>query len=245
MTYQQEQIKPYSQEGAKGQQVEQMFDSIAPTYDLLNHTLSLGIDRRWRRAALRALQPHAPRRILDVATGTGDFALLFARHIAGCTVEGIDLSEGMLNVARCKIEKAGVADRVTFAKEDCLHLSYADEVFDAVTVAYGIRNFEDLDAGLREMCRVMRRGGTLVILELTTPQRFPMKQLFKVYSRGLMPAAGRLVAHDARAYSYLPATMAVFPQGEKMRDILKKAGFSAVTFRRFTFGLSTLYIATK
>ena len=144
-----------------------MFDSIAPTYDLLNHTLSLGIDRRWRRAALKALQPHAPRRILDVATGTGDFALLFARHIAGCTVEGIDLSEGMLNVARRKIEKAGVADRVTFAKEDCLHLSYADEVFDAVTVAYGIRNFEDLDAGLREMCRVMRRGGTLVILELT------------------------------------------------------------------------------
>lgn len=245
MTYRQEHIKPYDEKGEKGEQVERMFDSIAPTYDFLNHALSLGIDKRWRRAAVKELAKHNPGTLLDVATGTGDFALLFARSLSTKEIVGADLSEGMLEVARHKTDKAGMAERVRFVKEDCLHLSFPSDRFDAVTVAYGIRNFADLDAGLKEMCRVMKPGGTLIILELTTPRRFPMKQLFKFHSKVLMPAAGKFVARDTKAYQYLPATMAVFPQGEEMTTILKRAGFSEVKFKRFTFGLSTLYTATK
>ncbi len=246
MAYKQETIKPYAgAEESKGRQVERMFDGIAHSYDLLNHTLSLGIDRRWRRAAVESLVAYAPRKILDVATGTGDFALLTARTLPAASVTGVDLSEGMLSVGRKKVEEAGLSGRITLRKEDCLHLGFADGEFDALTVAYGVRNFEDLDAGLREMCRVLRKGGRLVIVELTSPVRFPMKQLFHLYSHVLMPAVGKLVSHDASAYSYLPATMEAFPQGERMTGILEKAGFSDVRFKRFTFGLSTLYTAAK
>jgi demethylmenaquinone methyltransferase/2-methoxy-6-polyprenyl-1,4-benzoquinol methylase len=222
-----------------------MFDSIAHSYDLLNHTLSLGIDRRWRRAAIDALRPYAPQQLLDVATGTGDFALLAAQRLKPRALLGIDLSEGMLEVARKKVDKAGLQEVISFRKEDCLHLSLADNTYDALTVAYGIRNFEDLDKGLREMHRVLKPGGHLVIIELTAPHRFPMKQLFHLYSHGLMPLLGRLISHDSRAYTYLPQTMEAFPQGEVMKGILEKAGFREVSFRRFTFGLSTLYIAAK
>lgn len=245
MTYRQETIKPYDTEGSKGQQVERMFDSIAHSYDRLNHTLSFGIDRRWRRAAIRSLQPFAPRRILDVATGTGDFALLAARSLRPDSLLGIDLSEGMLRVAREKVAEAGLSGIIRFQKEDCLRLSLPDDTFDALTVAYGIRNFEDLDRGLREMHRVLRPGGRLVIIELTSPRRFPMRQLFWLYAHILMPLVGRLVSRDHRAYSYLPATMEAFPQGEQMQEILLRAGFKDVAFRRYTFGLSTLYTAAK
>ncbi len=243
--YKQETIKPYGEEGAKGRQVERMFDNIAHSYDLLNHTFSLGIDRYWRRAAIRSLKPFGPREILDVATGTGDFALLSARRLRPRRILGVDLSEGMLAVGRAKVERAGLSDVIHFQKEDCLHLSLPDAAFDAVTVAYGVRNFEDLDQGLREMQRVLRKDGRLVIIELTAPQRFSMRQLFRFYSHVLMPALGRLVSHDARAYTYLPATMEAFPQGEVMQDVLRRAGFADVRFRRFTFGLSTLYTARK
>ncbi len=246
MTYKQETIKPYADaEESKGRQVERMFDGIAHSYDLLNHTLSLGIDRRWRKAAIESLLPYSPCKVLDVATGTGDFALLTARTLPGAAVTGVDLSEGMLAVGRKKIKEAGLENRIALRKEDCLRLSFADNSFDALTVAYGVRNFEDLDAGLREMCRVLRPGGRLVIVELTSPVRFPMKQLFWLYSHVLMPAVGKIVSHDSSAYTYLPATMEAFPQGERMTGILAKAGFRDVKFRRFTFGLSTLYTATK
>lgn len=245
MNYQQEKIKPYDEQGEKGRQVEQMFDNISHSYDFLNHLLSFGIDKRWRKAAIDSLRPYAPQQILDVATGTGDFALLAARELRPQALWGIDISEGMLSVGRQKIAKAQLAETVRFQKDDCLSLSFADGSFDAVMVAYGVRNFTDLDKGLREMCRVMKSGGHLVIIELTTPRRFPMKQLFWVYSHLLMPALGRLFSRDKRAYSYLPATMQVFPQGEVMQGILQKAGFRDVRFRRFTFGLSTLYTATK
>lgn len=245
MTYRQETIKPYDENGAKGEQVERMFDSIAHSYDLLNHALSFGIDRHWRRAAIDSLKPYAPQHMLDVATGTGDFALLAVRRLRPKSLLGVDLSEGMLAVGRDKVERAGLAGTISFSKEDCMKLSLPDNSFDAVTVAYGIRNFEDLDRGLREMCRVMRPGGRLVIIELTAPARFPMKQAFRLYSHVLMPALGRLVSRDSRAYTYLPATMEAFPQGEQMQGILQKAGFREVRFRRFTFGLSTLYTATK
>lgn len=245
MNYQQEQIKPYSPEGAKGRQVEQMFDSIAHSYDFLNHVLSLGIDRSWRRTAIDSLRPFAPKRLLDVATGTGDFALLAMRRLNLDGILGVDLSEGMLRVGREKVKQQGLSDRITLRKADCMQLDIPDNSFDAVTVAYGVRNFEDLDRGLQEMRRVLRPGGRLVIIELTTPVRFPMKQLFRFYSRILMPIVGKTVSHDARAYTYLPATMEAFPQGEVMQEILRKAGYADVRFRRFTFGLSTLYTAAK
>lgn len=245
MNYRQESIKPYSKEGAKGVQVEKMFDRIAHSYDLLNHLLSMGIDRSWRRAAIDSLRPYAPKRLLDVATGTGDFALLAMERLQLESLLGVDLSEGMLRVAREKAERAGWNDRIEMRRADCMELDLADESFDAVTVAYGVRNFENLDRGLREMLRVLRPGGRLVIIELTSPVCFPMKQLFRLYSRVLMSLLGRWLSKDAHAYTYLPATMEAFPQGETMQKILQKNGFRDVDFRRFTFGLSTLYTAAK
>lgn len=245
MKYQQESIKPYSNEGAKGEQVERMFDQIAHSYDFLNHTLSLGIDHSWRKAAIDSLKPYAPQRILDVATGTGDFALMAVDRLQPQSLIGADLSEGMLSVGREKVERVGKSDIITLQKEDCMALSFEDNTFDAVTVAYGVRNFEDLDRGLREMLRVLKPGGRLVIIELTSPVRFPMKQLFWLYAHVWMPMVGKLVSRDSRAYSYLPATMEAFPQGEVMQGIIEKAGFQSVKFRRFTFGLSTLYTAEK
>lgn len=242
MTYKQETIKPYSQEGEKGKQVEQMFDNIAHSYDLLNHLLSFGIDRHWRRAALEMLKPHAPKKLLDMATGTGDFALEAMKIVGLDELLGADLSEGMLEVAR---HKAQGIKGIRFEKHDCMNLKLEDNSFDAVTVAYGVRNFPDLERGLRELLRVLRPGGHLVIIELTSPRKFPMKQLFWLYSHLLMPLIGKLVSRDANAYTYLPATMEAFPQGEIMQGILEKTGYCEVSFKRFTFGLSTMYFATK
>lgn len=244
MDYPQEHIKPYGKEGRKSEQVERMFDSIAPAYDRLNHTLSLGIDRLWRRRALLWLRPFRPQRMMDVATGTGDFAILACRLLQPGSLVGTDISEGMMDVARAKVKQAGLEDRVSFRHEDCEALSFPDGTFDAVTVAFGIRNFEHLDQGLREMCRVVRPGGHLVILELSTPERFPMKQLYRLYSR-FIPPIGRLVSHDNSAYTYLPASIRAFPQGEVMQEAIRRAGFGKVAFRRLTFGICTLYMATK
>ena len=242
--YEQETIKPY-REGEKAQQVEEMFDNIAPTYDKLNHRLSWNIDRGWRRKAIGQLAPYKPRTMLDIATGTGDFAILAAQMLQPEHLVGADISEGMMAVGRKKVEQLGLQDTISFAKEDCLNLSYADGTFDAVTAAFGIRNFANLDRGLSEMCRVLRKGGHLSIVELTTPVSFPMKQLFKVYSHTVLPLYGRLISKDKSAYSYLIKTIEAFPQGERMTDILTAAGFSEASFRRLTFGICTMYFATK
>ena len=244
MDYPQEKVKPYGQEGKKVEQVERMFDHIAPAYDRLNHLMSLGIDRSWRRTALKWLRPHRPALVLDVATGTGDFAIQACRMLPSASLTGVDLSEGMMQVGRRKVEQAGLAARIDFQREDCEALTFSDASFDAVTVAFGIRNFEHLDRGLREMCRVFRPGGHLVILELSTPDRPPMKQLYRIYSR-LIPLMGRLVSHDRSAYTYLPQSIRAFPQGEVMSESIRRAGFSDVRFRRLTFGVCTLYMATK
>ena len=243
--YKQETIKPYGHEGEKTKQVEAMFDNIAPTYDQLNHRLSWNIDRGWRKKAIKALAPYKPQMMLDIATGTGDFAILAAQMLHPKKLIGADISEGMMAVGRQKVEQLGLADVISFEREDCLALSYADESFDAVTAAFGIRNFQNLEQGLSEMCRVLRKGGHLSIAELTTPVAFPMKQLFHVYSHTVLPLYGRLISHDKSAYSYLTATIEAFPQGELMVDILQKVGFSKASFRRLTFGICTRYFAQK
>ncbi|WP_281670491.1 bifunctional demethylmenaquinone methyltransferase/2-methoxy-6-polyprenyl-1,4-benzoquinol methylase UbiE [Segatella buccae] len=242
--YEQESIKPYNS-GEKGKQVEEMFNNIAPTYDTLNHRLSWDIDKGWRKKAIAQLQPFSPRHILDIATGTGDFAILAARMLTPEKLIGADISEGMMDIGRQKVKRARLEQIISFEKEDCLQLSYPENSFDAVTAAFGIRNFPDLDRGLKEIFRVLKPGGHLSIVELTSPVAFPMKQLFKVYSHTVLPIYGRLVSRDDSAYHYLTATIEAFPQGEQMVGILKKAGFSEARFERLTFGICTMYLATK
>ncbi len=243
--YEQEKITPYGDGREKAGQVEQMFDDIAPTYDTLNHRLSWNIDKSWRKKAIRALAEFHPQRMLDIATGTGDFAILSARLLNPREIIGADISEGMMQVGRKKVEAAKLGHIISFKKEDCLNLSFADDSFDAVTAAFGIRNFQDLDKGLRELCRVLKKGGHLSIVELTTPISFPMKQLFWIYSHTLLPVYGKLISKDKSAYSYLTKTIEAFPQGEQMMEIFRKAGFAESSFRRLTFGICTLYLATK
>ena len=244
MSYGQEVIKPYG-EGEKAKQVEEMFDNIAPSYDKLNHRLSWNIDKGWRRKAIRQLAPFKPQTLLDIATGTGDFAILAAEMLRPQKLVGADISEGMMEIGRKKVREKGLQDIISFDKEDCLHLSYQDETFDAVTAAFGIRNFANLDSGLQEMQRVLRKGGHLSIVELTSPVSFPMKQLFHVYSHTVLPVYGRLISKDTSAYSYLTKTIEAFPQGEQMVEILHKAGFSEASFKRLTFGICTMYFARK
>ena len=243
--YDQEKITPYGEESEKAAQVEQMFDDIAPTYDTLNHRLSWNIDKGWRRKAIKELVTHQPQTMLDIATGTGDFAILAAQMLKPHKLIGADISEGMMEIGKQKVKKAHLEDIISFEKQDCLELSYPDESFDAVTAAFGIRNFENLDKGLAEMCRVLKKGGMLSIVELTTPVSFPMKQLFWLYSHTFLPVYGKLISKDNNAYSYLTKTIEAFPQGEQMMLILKKAGFAEYRFKRLTFGICTLYIATK
>ena len=245
MTYNQETIKPYNEEGDKAQQVEAMFDNIAPTYDALNHRMSWNIDKYWRNKAIDILARQSPKHILDIATGTGDFAILAAEKIKPQTVVGADISEGMMAIARKKTAERNLEKVVRFERQDCTALSYPDNSFDAVTAAFGIRNFQDLEAGLSEMCRVLKPGGMFCVLELTTPVKFPMKQLFHIYSHTVLPVYGRLISKDTSAYTYLTKTIEAFPQGETMVEILKKIGFSEASFKRLTFGICTLYIALK
>lgn len=243
--YKQEEIKPYGKEGEKGQLVEEMFDNIAPTYDTLNHRLSWDIDKGWRKKAIRQLLPFQPKTILDIATGTGDFAILSAKELLPQRMIGIDISEGMMKIGQKKVEAEGLQHIVSFKKDDCTHLSFDDNSFDAVTAAFGIRNFQNLDQGLSEMYRVLKPNGHLSIVELTTPVSFPMKQLFKLYSHTMLPVYGKLISKDTSAYSYLTKTIEAFPQGEVMLDILRKAGFKNASFKRLTFGICTMYFATK
>jgi demethylmenaquinone methyltransferase / 2-methoxy-6-polyprenyl-1,4-benzoquinol methylase len=243
--YAQEKIKPYGKQGEKGVLVEQMFDNIAPSYDKLNHRLSWNIDRKWRNTAIDQLVSLSPKTILDVATGTGDFAILSAMKLQPQSLVGIDISDGMMDIGRRKVKERGLEGVVSFKKEDCLNLSFSENTFDAITVAFGIRNFQDLDRGLQNMFRVLKQGGKVVIVELTTPVKFPMKQLYAVYRKTVLPLYGRLISKDTDAYNYLNKTIAAFPQGEKMQEILQKAGFCNVKFKRHTFGICTLYTAEK
>lgn len=243
--YEQEKIKPYDGDGEKGKLIAEMFDNIAPTYDTLNHRLSGNIDKGWRKKAIRQLLPFHPKKMLDIATGTGDFAILAAKELKPEHLIGADISEGMMAIGREKVKDAGLSDVISFQKEDCLNLSFPDNSFDAVTAAFGIRNFQNLDKGLAEICRVLKKGGHLSIVELTTPVKFPMKQLFRIYSNTFLLNYAKFISKDKSAYEYLNKTVEAFPQGEKMMEIFQKAGFAKSSFRRLTFGICTMYFAEK
>lgn len=245
MRYAQESIKPYATPESKVEQVEKMFDHIAPAYDKLNHTLSWGIDKYWRRKAISQLMDDCPQYMLDVATGTGDFAIEACYRLSPKQLIGSDISEGMMDIARIKTAQAGLSHCLTFVKEDCAHLSFTDATFDAITVAFGVRNFEHLDQALSEIYRVLKPGCKLIILELSEPTWFPFKQLYSLYSKVIIPFLGKLFSKDSQAYHYLPASIKAFPQGEVMKQILLKAQFRKVGFERLTLGLCTLYVATK
>jgi len=245
MDYRQETIKPYDGDESKREQVEQMFDNIAPSYDSLNHKLSLNIDKRWRKKAIESLKPFNPKNILDVATGTGDFAIQAVNMLSPTHLLGVDISDEMMRIGKEKVLKNKMDDIIDFQHEDCLSLSFEDESFDAVTSAFGIRNFSDLEGGLREMYRVLKQGGHLCVIELTTPKSFPMKQLFSIYSHTILPFIGKIISKDKNAYTYLTNTIEAFPQGEKMMDLLYQIGFANASFKRLTFGICTLYNAEK
>ena len=242
--YQQETIKPYHN-GSKAEQVEQMFDNIAPTYDQLNHRLSWDIDRGWRRKAIKQLQSYKPQTMLDIATGTGDFAILAAKMLQPQQLIGADISEGMMEIGRQKVKKAALDNIISFERQDCLNLSYPDNTFDAVTVAYGARNFESLDKGLQEILRVLRPGGHLLMLELASPKSSPMRQLFWIYSHVVIPLVGWIFSRDVKAYHYLTDSVNAFPQGEVMENILRRNGYQQVSWKRFTYGICTMYLAKK
>lgn len=244
MGYKHEELKPYNEKGEKRNQIEEMFNNIAPEYDKFNYLVSMHLDKIWRKRAILSLKPFAPRKVLDIATGTGDLAILTDKLLAPESIIGCDISEGMMAVANEKCIKRGITT-IKFEKEDCTALSYPDNSFDAVTSSFGIRNFQNLDKALGEMFRVLQPDGHLVLLELSSPSRFPMKQLFPFYAKYIMPQLGYLFSNDRKAYQYLPDSIAAFPQGETMKRILEETGFRNVTFHRFAGGVCTFYLAEK
>ena len=242
-----EDINPYEAKGDKSSQVEEMFDSIAPAYDFMNTAMTFGLHRRWRDKALKAAMAMVknPQKVLDIATGTGDVSFRLASILSHSEITGIDLSEGMLNVAREKLSKmnSSVQSRVAFGKGDCLMLPFLENEFDLITVAYGVRNFSDLPLGLKEIKRVLSDNGVLCIIELSCPTGTLTAPLYKLYSGKLIPFVGRLVSGDSRAYSYLPESIAACPQRNEMAALLYEAGFKEVSWHELTFGAVTYYLA--
>lgn len=245
MEYKAEKITPYGKKESKTEQVRDMFDSIAPAYDFMNRAMTFGIDKLWRRKAVSKLKRYGVRSILDVATGTGDLAMLLYRRLRPERITGIDLSEGMLAIAREKTAKEGLAGVIGFETGNCLELRFEEGAFDAVTVAYGVRNFEHLEQGYAEMFRVLRKGGVLSVIELSTPRNPLCLAFYKFYTRCLIPVVGRMVSKDTRAYSYLPESIAAVPQGEEMLDIMRRAGFTNCRCYPLTFGTCTIYMGEK
>lgn len=238
-------VTPYQDaDRSKKAQVTEMFDNIAPNYDFLNHFLSLGIDILWRKKAIRMLRPYQPKSVLDIATGTGDFALE-ALKLNPEKVIGLDISPGMLEIGKKKIAKRGFSDKIEMVIGDSEALPYPDNSIGAVTVGFGARNFEHLDVGLGEILRVLEPGKAAVILEPSVPKRFPMKQLFSVYFRGMLPLLGRIVSGDKRAYTYLPESVKAFPTGKEFTDICEKVGFRNCKYYPLSFGICALYLIEK
>jgi len=221
-----------------------MFDSISGRYDQLNHLLSLGIDKLWRRKAINYLTKFKPTTILDIATGTADFAIA-AGKIKDSIITGIDISEGMLEAGRKKISRLRLGHRIQLLTGDSENLPFPDNSFDAAIVAFGVRNFENLEQGLREINRVLKPGGTFVILEISEPHRFPWKQFFSIYFHFVLPAIGRLISKDSRAYSYLPESVSAFPSGIEFTEKMEKSGFKNCHWKPLTFGTCAMYTGLK
>ncbi|RLD25124.1 MAG: bifunctional demethylmenaquinone methyltransferase/2-methoxy-6-polyprenyl-1,4-benzoquinol methylase UbiE [Bacteroidetes bacterium] len=239
------QVVPYKEgDKTKKEQVADMFNNISPRYDLLNHTLSLGIDILWRKKAIRILKPFAPQNVLDIATGTGDFAVE-AIKLKPKKIIGVDISEGMLDVGRKKVAQKGLTDLIELSLGDAENLSFEDNKFDAIIVAFGVRNFENLRKGLDEMFRVTSEGGHVMIIEFSKPAKFPVKQLYNFYFNSILPKIGKLVSKDNAAYQYLPESVAAFPDGQTFLKILNEVGYKEAKCIPLTFGISSIYWARK
>ena len=239
-----EQVTPYG-EGAKTEQVRQMFDSIAHAYDFMNRAMTLGIDIWWRQLAVKRLKRIRPATILDVATGTGDFAIQLSKSLQPQHIIGIDLSQGMLDEACRKVRQKGLDNVITFKQGDCMALQMDDASVDAVTVAFGVRNFEHLQQGYQEMARVLKPGGMLCVLELSTPTNPMIRWFYDLYTLHIIPWVGSLKSGEKSAYRYLPQSIAAVPQGDDMLQLMRAAGLRDTTFKRLTLGVCTIYTATR
>jgi demethylmenaquinone methyltransferase/2-methoxy-6-polyprenyl-1,4-benzoquinol methylase len=239
-----EQVTPYGN-GGKTEQVRQMFDSIAPAYDFMNRAMTLGIDIWWRRLAVKRLKPLKPKAILDVATGTGDFAIQLHNSLHPSHITGIDLSQGMLDEARRKVKEKGLEGSISFEQGDCMALPMQDSTFDAVTVAFGVRNFEHLQQGYEEMARVLKPGGMLCVLELSTPRNRVIRWFYDLYALHIIPAIGGLKSGDKSAYRYLPQSIAAVPQGDDMLQLMRNVGLHDTCCKRLTLGTCSIYTAVK
>lgn len=238
-------VIPYKeQKGGKKEQVATMFNNISKKYDFLNHFLSLGIDILWRKKAIKLLKPHQPKIMLDIATGTGDFALE-ALSLNPSKIVGIDISEGMLNVGRKKIQEKGVDEIISLQLGDSENLVFESNYFDAYTVGFGVRNFENLEKGLSEMLRVLKPNGKAIILEFSKPKKFPIKQLYNFYFIKILPFIGKLVSKDNSAYTYLPESVNAFPEGNDFVNILTNIGYKEVKSISLMFGIASIYTGTK
>jgi demethylmenaquinone methyltransferase/2-methoxy-6-polyprenyl-1,4-benzoquinol methylase len=238
-------VKPYNQvDKSKKQEVAEMFDNISARYDFLNHFLSLGIDKIWRRKAIKQLRSIPVKKIIDIATGTGDFAIA-ALKLNPEEVIGLDISAGMLAVGEQKMIKNKVDSIIKMQLGDSENIPYVSNYFDALTVGFGVRNFENLELGLTEMLRVLKPGGKAVILEFSKPKRFPIKQIFGFYSRYFIPFFGKRISKDAQAYSYLPESVAAFPEGKDFEDILRKIGYKNIESTLVSGGIATIYAGIK
>lgn len=237
-------VTPYDSSSSKKEQVAEMFDNIAGNYDFLNHFLSVGIDKKWRKKAIRLLQKDQPKQMLDIATGTGDFALE-ALAINPDKITGVDISRQMLEVGKVKMKKKGVDNIIHLQYGDSENLPFEDNTFDAITVSFGVRNFENLEAGLKEMLRVLKPGGKVVVIEFSMPEKFPIKQLYSFYFMNILPIIGKMISKDHRAYTYLPESVHAFPYGKRFTDILDRLGFKSSSIIPLTFGIASIYTGTK
>lgn len=238
-------VVPYKESSdSKKKQVAEMFNNISHKYDFLNHFLSGGIDILWRKKAVKILSKSKPKLILDVACGTGDFAIECVK-LNPDKIYGVDISSGMLEVGKKKIKKKGLENLLEFKLGDGEKLDFEDNTFDAITVAFGVRNFENLEAGLKDMLRVLKPSGKVVVLEFSTPTKFPMKQLYSFYFKNILPIMGKMVSKDDTAYTYLPESVAAFPDGDKFLEVLSKLGYKNSKCKPLTFGISSIYTAEK
>lgn len=238
-------VVPYKESSdSKKKQVAEMFNNISHKYDFLNHFLSGGIDILWRKKAVKILAKSKPKLILDVACGTGDFAIECVK-LNPDKIYGVDISSGMLEVGKKKIKKRGLENLLEFKLGDGEKLDFEDNTFDAITVAFGVRNFENLEAGLKDMLRVLKPSGKVVVLEFSTPTKFPMKQLYSFYFKNILPIMGKMVSKDDTAYTYLPESVAAFPDGDKFLEVLSKLGYKNSKCKPLTFGISSIYTAEK